>query len=117
MDENLRLKDSLLIWFLVFNLRRKKFFLLNSFQILESDYVRDFLRQWRLLDRLKYPGAADSNGISASGALAYDGVYVMEAAFKSLLQTKPNIFRHNVRRGELVKISQKSYHKLVICNQ
>ena len=48
-------------------------------------------------------GAADSSGISASGALAYDGVYVMEAAFKSLLQQKPNIFRHNVRRGELVR--------------
>jgi hypothetical protein len=27
----------------------------------------------------------------------------MEAAFKSLLKNKTNMFRHNVRRGELVK--------------
>ena len=68
----------------------------------ESDYVREFLRQWRQLDKQKYTGAADSSGISASGALAFDSVYVMEAAFKSLLQQKPNLFRHNVRRGEMV---------------
>jgi hypothetical protein len=92
----------------------KKLFLIlkkNAQKFSESDYVRDFLRQWRLLDRLKYPGAADSNGISASGALAYDGVYVMEAAFKALLQQKPNIFRHNVRRGELVKSHAKKFPK------
>ena len=64
--------------------------------------MREFLRQWRQLDKQKYTGAADSSGISASGALAFDSVYVMEAAFKSLLQQKPNLFRHNVRRGEMV---------------
>jgi len=49
----------------------------------------------------------ESSGISASGALAFDGVHVMEAAFKSLLLQKPNNFRHTTRRGELFNTRQK----------
>ena len=39
------------------------------------------------------------DGVSASGALAYDAVHVLDAAFRKLLKDKPFQFRHDRQMG------------------
>ena len=41
------------------------------------------------------------DGISASGALAYDAVQVLDAAFKKILKDKPFQFRNDRQLGNL----------------
>ena len=58
----------------------------------DSSYARNFLDHWSNLDRSKYQSAGNQ-GITATGALAYDAVTVLEAGFRNLLQQAPNIFK------------------------
>ncbi|XP_040568809.1 glutamate receptor 1 [Lepeophtheirus salmonis] len=60
----------------------------------ESDHARRFLRKWKQLDRRKYP-AAGVDGISSSGALAYDAVTVMEEGFRVVMREDPGIFKYH----------------------
>ena len=61
--------------------------------------------------------------LTAVAALAHDAVYVMEEAFRELLQQRPGMFRHNIRRGEVYNKRQKGkkslfklQHRSVITN-
>ena len=53
----------------------------------DSSYARNFLDHWSNLDRSKYQSAGNQ-GITATGALAYDAVTVLEAGFRNLLQVR-----------------------------
>ena len=66
----------------------------------KTPYAKRFFREWKSLDQKKYSGVTGEENIGAIGALAYDAVNVMSAAFNDVLQEKPNLFRHNVRRGD-----------------
>eukprot|EP00094_Tigriopus_californicus_P004677 TCALIF_04499-PA protein Name:"Similar to GluRIA Glutamate receptor 1 (Drosophila melanogaster)" AED:0.23 eAED:0.23 QI:77/0.88/0.9/1/1/0.9/10/441/909 len=76
----------------------------------KADFAKQFLETWKSLDPAKYP---TTDGISAIGALSYDAVSVLESAFTTLLQQNPNMFRHNLRRGEIFNKRQKG---LVACD-
>ena len=76
----------------------------------KAPFAKQFLWRWKNLDRSKYPAASGSDSISAMSALAFDSVNVMEAAFTSLLKEKPNLFRHNIKRGKKKRV------KLINCN-
>ena len=39
------------------------------------------------------------DGISANGALAYDAVQILDAAFKKILKDKPNPFKNDRQIG------------------
>lgn len=63
----------------------------------ESYYAREFLKKWHSLDRSKYQ-AIGNQGVTATGALAFDAITVLEAGFKNLMQTMPNLFRAGRKR-------------------
>ncbi|XP_054275506.1 glutamate receptor 1-like isoform X2 [Macrosteles quadrilineatus] len=75
---------------------------ITGFRIVEGSrrYVRDFIEGWRRLDPATSVGAGRES-ISAQAALMYDAVFVLVEAFNKLLRKKPDMFRNNLRRGQL----------------
>ncbi|XP_046678071.1 glutamate receptor 1-like isoform X2 [Homalodisca vitripennis] len=75
---------------------------ITGFRIVESSrrYVKDFLEGWRRLDPNTSQGAG-RDSISAQAALMYDAVFVLVEAFNKLLRKKPDMFRNNLRRGQI----------------
>ncbi|XP_024083533.1 glutamate receptor 1 [Cimex lectularius] len=75
---------------------------ITGFRIVDSSrrYVKVFSEGWRRLDPASSPGAGRDT-ISAQAALMYDAVFVLVEAFNKLLRKKPDLFRTNIRRGQI----------------
>lgn len=77
---------------------------ITGFRIVDESkkHVKDFLENWKRLDNPNNAqnGAVREN-ISAQAALMYDAVFVLVEAFNKLLRKKPDVFRNNMRRGQI----------------
>ncbi|GAB6033164.1 hypothetical protein CHUAL_012772 [Chamberlinius hualienensis] len=75
---------------------------ITGFRIVDrnSKAARQFLAGWKKLDPNVYPGAGKYH-ISAAAALTYDAVNVIIEAFSKLLRKKADVFRLNLRRGDV----------------
>lgn len=75
---------------------------ITGFRIVDSTRkaVKDFLEGWRKLEPSTAQGAG-KDSISAQAALMYDAVFVLVEAFNKLLRKKSDIFRNNMRRGQI----------------
>ncbi|KAK9710764.1 Receptor family ligand binding region [Popillia japonica] len=75
---------------------------ITGFRIVDVSrkHVKDFLEGWRKLDPVTSQGAGRES-ISAQAALMYDAVFVLVEAFNKLLRKKPDVFRNNMRRGQI----------------
>ncbi|XP_017787276.1 PREDICTED: glutamate receptor 1-like isoform X2 [Nicrophorus vespilloides] len=75
---------------------------ITGFRIVDSSrkHVKDFLEGWKRLDPLTSQGAGKES-VSAQAALMYDAVFVLVEAFNKLLRKKPDVFRNNMRRGQI----------------
>lgn len=75
---------------------------ITGFRIVDSakKHVKEFLSGWKKLDPNTSQGAGRES-ISAQAALMYDAVFVLVEAFNKLLRKKPDVFRNNMRRGQI----------------
>lgn len=75
---------------------------ITGFRIVDGSrkHVKDFLDGWKKLDPVTSQGAGRES-ISAQAALMYDAVFVLVEAFNKLLRKKPDVFRNNLRRGQI----------------
>ncbi|KRT85805.1 hypothetical protein AMK59_749 [Oryctes borbonicus] len=75
---------------------------ITGFRIVDVSrkHVKDFLEGWKKLDPTTSQGAGRES-ISAQAALMYDAVFVLVEAFNKLLRKKPDVFRNNLRRGQI----------------
>ncbi|CAH0545662.1 unnamed protein product [Brassicogethes aeneus] len=73
---------------------------ITGFRIVDESkkHVKDFLENWK---RLESPTQGGKETISAQAALMYDAVFVLVEAFNKLLRKKPDVFRNNMRRGQI----------------
>nr|XP_018906951.1 PREDICTED: glutamate receptor 1-like [Bemisia tabaci] len=76
---------------------------ITGFRIVDPSrkYVQDFLRGWHQLEPTKSPGA-NHESISAQAALMHDAVFVLVEVFNKILRKKPDTFRNNLRRGQMI---------------
>ncbi|XP_065349136.1 glutamate receptor 1-like isoform X2 [Cloeon dipterum] len=79
---------------------------ITGFRIVDTSrrYVREFLEGWRKVEsgiQSNTGTAIQRDTISAQAALMYDAVSVMIEVFNKLLRKKPDMFRSNVRRGQV----------------
>ncbi|KAF4518616.1 hypothetical protein B566_EDAN009865 [Ephemera danica] len=85
---------------------------ITGFRIVDTSrkYVREFLDGWLKLEPAvvssTVPGnpaavLAKRDTISAQAALMYDAVFVLVEAFNKMLRKKPDLFRNNIRRGQI----------------
>lgn len=75
---------------------------ITGFRIIDQSkhHVKDFLDGWKRQDPTLSPGAGRES-ISAQAALMYDAVFVLVEALNKLLRKKPDLFRSNLRRGQI----------------
>lgn len=82
---------------------------ITGFRIVDSTrkHVKDFLDGWKRLDPTTTLGAGRES-ISAQAALMYDAVFVLVEAFNKLLRKKPDLFKNNIRRGQIFNNGSKA---------
>uniref|UniRef100_T1IZK5 Ionotropic glutamate receptor C-terminal domain-containing protein n=1 Tax=Strigamia maritima TaxID=126957 RepID=T1IZK5_STRMM len=75
---------------------------ITGFRIVDTSnkVVRQFLNGWKKLESAHWLGAGKKH-ISSSAALMFDAVNMVIEALARLLKKKPDIFRSNLRRGEV----------------
>lgn len=75
---------------------------ITGFRIVDGSrkHVKDFLDNWKKLDPITNQNSGRES-ISAQAALMYDAVFVLVEAFNKLLRKKQDIFRNNMRRGQI----------------
>ena len=67
---------------------------ITGLRLVQTDtlYAQDFIQHWHQLDRSAY-GSIGNQGITATAALAYDAITVLETGFRNLIQQAPNLFK------------------------
>lgn len=75
---------------------------ITGFRIVDASrkYVREFIDNWKKLESVSSQSAG-RDSVSAQAALMYDAVFVLVEAFNKLLRKKQDIFRNNMRRGQI----------------
>lgn len=75
---------------------------ITGFRIVDASrkYVREFLDNWKKLESISSQSSG-RDSVSAQAALMYDAVFVLVEAFNKLLRKKQDIFRNNMRRGQI----------------
>ncbi|XP_044734636.1 glutamate receptor 1-like [Chrysoperla carnea] len=76
---------------------------ITGFRIIDQSrrLVKDFIDGWKRQEQATLPGAGRES-ISAQAALMYDAVFVLVEALNKMLKKKPDLFRSNFRRGQML---------------